>query len=254
MANDEKRFVRLPLAVRDDRRLSFAAVMAYAQLAEIASLKDGRAIMSLATLAKRMRRGRSAAREALRELVEAGHVHSDAARKGRVGSYTLTHPLFRTSTHPENQTGSSEKPDGTRPEKGTHSKLLLSKLNSLQPETKKTTTGGDGNSEVLIELVRRSGFIGTAEMEAGSAARRCDFPGGVWRLTNWLAYANAKAIAEDRIDFAVRQTMRGEHLGELNEADSDAIKAELAAAHHALRDRESGSRARNSLRRISRWA
>ena len=117
--DDEKRFVRLPLTVRDDQSLSFAAVMTYTHLAEIEH--DGQAVISLAALATRQRRKRSTISASLRQLVTAGHIEPVEGRAGRVGIYRLTHPVFRTGTHPENRTTPSRKLDGTHPENRTQS-------------------------------------------------------------------------------------------------------------------------------------
>jgi hypothetical protein len=70
-------------------------------------------------------------------------------------------------------------------------------------------TGDDEPTSALVELVRRSGFDGSAESEAARIIRYCVVPGGAKSAAQWLDYA-ITTNREDPIDYAIRKTMRGE--------------------------------------------
>ena len=95
----------------------------------------------------------------------------------------------------------------------THTELdrILSDPAHASAREEDQETGHDGVSLALIGLMKACGLNGDAETEAAFLARRFAFPGGVRRVTRWLAYAIATG-AEKPIEHAILQVQRGAHL------------------------------------------
>jgi hypothetical protein len=163
----------IPVAVRDDPKLSPLAAIAYTHLQQIDVDKDELVCISLPRFAARLGVSRSTVAELMRELGNAGHIKR-VSHDGRPGTYRLfTHPKSRTGARPESGTGQSGKPDGTHPENRTQPKLWSPKFNSPERDgCKKTTT--DESQEPSAEIVGPERGLSTLTSDEWERSKSCE--------------------------------------------------------------------------------
>jgi hypothetical protein len=97
------RYVKLPVSVVNDERLSAEAVVAYAIMLDAS--RDGKCIIGFERLGKRLHRSRDTGRRIVRELIDAGYVRSLPIKNGQRPRYELQKvaPATVPSTYTERQ-------------------------------------------------------------------------------------------------------------------------------------------------------
>ncbi|HKU81651.1 MAG TPA: helix-turn-helix domain-containing protein, partial [Candidatus Tumulicola sp.] len=148
-----QRFVRLPIDVLNDQRLSDGAIRVYAVMLDAS--RANQTTISLHRIGERLGRKRDAARRCVRELVQAGHVAELPKRNGQCPKYQLL-------TRSENATGT-----GSEIPTGTHSEIPTGATNLALPRSENATPPlrkhNGTRSENATQSIRNSLNLGSLD-------------------------------------------------------------------------------------------
>jgi hypothetical protein len=244
MANDENRgqHAWFPaewlLQLRKER-----AVLAVAAAITTFMDRDGRAWPSRTAIAKRAGiDDPRAVTKAIARIKSLALIEVET-RRGRSTVYSLPKPsvmitqgndnpgLSRPSTLGSGDRGTLG--NGYRVERYQERNQRTLARSRAQGAQKKGTAENVGVSKALLALVSQCGFNGDTASEAGYLVRQCnDGADGVRRATHWLALAIA-AEEPKPIEYAIRQTLKGEHFADGDRSKADILIGEAKAAYAA---------------------
>jgi DNA-binding Lrp family transcriptional regulator len=215
-----ERFVKVPVAVLNDPRLSDVAFRAYAVLLDCN--RDGRSKISFPGLAKRLAVSDSTAQRIIRKLTDLGYAVNRETASGKCASYEVFPTLVRADhgTLVTRDTGTLVKKDAY-PSQMTHQTLVTGDQESIRSlnysldahvrargDSEKKTTEDDELSNEIVTLLTDCLANGkTAEIEAARLLRR--HPHQRTSLPGHLRFAIAKRIANP-VAYADQQAQRGE--------------------------------------------
>jgi hypothetical protein len=201
---DSGRFVKLPVTVLNDPRLSANAVRVFGVLLDCNF--EGSKI-SLHRIAERLRFSRTSARRAINELVKARHVRNRVSN-GKCPVYEiLTRGAGGTGTGTKSVPHPSQTRNGARAAGGTLTKR--NSINSLPIE--KTALNETKHEDARDDLVAA---LADCKLDKETAKREAErlsswFPGLSGLLVGHLRYAVTEQLA-DPIRYAEKLTQRGE--------------------------------------------
>lgn len=197
------RYVKLPVTVLNDRRISANAVRVFGVMVDCNF--DGSKI-SLRRIAERLGFSRTTARRATNELIEAGHVRNREPN-GKCPVYEILTPIAGgTGTGPYSNARGYQVRNRTGATRGTQTKR--SSLNLLPSEEKTLNDAKDGALDRLIVALADCHLHGEpARREAERLLRF--YPGLSWHFVGHVRDAISQE-QENPIRYAEEKTRRGE--------------------------------------------
>ena len=206
------RFIKVPIAVLNDPRLSDTAVRVYGVLVDAS--RESVCRISVSRIGERLGRGRAkyAAIAAVDQLVAAGHVVAEKER-GKCSTYLIQTGCLETTT-PEAQPVAAGQPVNSNRLPGDHQtgclETTLSRRNSRNVRTLSGKTENDETLRPLVALIERCGFNGHATKKARSLLRQFPARAEQQRLQGWLAHALEVSGINDPVAFAYSRTRDGD--------------------------------------------
>lgn len=221
-------FVQLPRAVLDDPGLSPSAIVAYTLMVDSAYREDRSLVsISMAEIAAGLRRSpntRAAARQAVGELIDNGHVIVKAAPPGCCPTYRLTHSEIAPAT--DDRPIAKPQPTHSETAPGTHSEIAPGTHRDFAPLRNRTLNGiklndvrtasREGNARAtcplgdeLVELLLALGWSSKKiHREARTIHNEIGGPQKERLLTQHIRHASVERSIKDPFAYALSKTRR----------------------------------------------